>query len=46
MAAMTIVVIVSGASIVGFIGGYAAVYVVGAALYVIYVVQRIFVRVR
>jgi O-antigen/teichoic acid export membrane protein len=46
MAAMTIVVIVSGAGIVGFIGGYAAVYVVGAALYVIYTVQRIFVRVR
>jgi O-antigen/teichoic acid export membrane protein len=46
MAAMTIVVIVSGASIVGFIGGYAAVYVVGAALYVIYTVHRIFVRVR
>lgn len=42
MTAMTIIVIVSGVDIVGFIGGYAAVYVVGAALYVRDVVRRIF----
>jgi O-antigen/teichoic acid export membrane protein len=35
MAAMTLVAIAAGAGIVGFIGGYAAVYVAGAALYVI-----------
>jgi O-antigen/teichoic acid export membrane protein len=34
MAAMTLAAIALGAGIVGFIGGYAAVYVAGAALYV------------
>jgi O-antigen/teichoic acid export membrane protein len=43
MAAMTVLVIVSGAGIVGFIGGYAGVYVIGAVLYVSYVMRRIFV---
>lgn len=37
MAVMTLVVIAAGAGIVGFIGGYAAVYVAGAALYIAYV---------
>ena len=36
MAAMTAVVLAAGADIVGFIGGYAAVYVAGAALYIRY----------
>ena len=35
MAAMTLVAIGAGAGIAGFIGGYAAVYVAGAALYVV-----------
>jgi len=35
MAAMTIAAIVAGAGIVGFIGGYTAVYVGGAALYIV-----------
>ncbi|HEY6022732.1 MAG TPA: hypothetical protein VIV34_00980 [Pseudolabrys sp.] len=39
MAAMTALVLLGGLDIVGFIGGYAAVYVVGAALYVAYVVH-------
>ena len=42
MAVTTLVVIVSGAGIVGFIGGYAAAYVIGAALYIAYVKQKIF----
>lgn len=37
MAAMTLVAIAVGTDIVGFIGGYAAVYVAGAALYIAYV---------
>jgi len=39
MAAMTALVLLSGFDIVGFMGGYAAVYVMGAALYVVYVVR-------
>jgi O-antigen/teichoic acid export membrane protein len=39
MAAMTALVLLGGFDIVGFMGGYAAVYVMGAALYVIYVVR-------
>ena len=35
MAAMTVVAILVGAGIVGFIGGYTAVYIGGAALYVV-----------
>ncbi|MGN6570842.1 MAG: hypothetical protein ACTHLO_05455, partial [Pseudolabrys sp.] len=35
MAAMTVATIVAGAGIVGFIGGYTAVYVGGAALYLV-----------
>jgi O-antigen/teichoic acid export membrane protein len=42
MAIMTAIVITSGAGIVGFISGYAAAYVVGAALYIAYVRQKIF----
>jgi O-antigen/teichoic acid export membrane protein len=42
MAIMTVIVIASGTGIVGFIGGYAAAYVVGAALYIAYVRQKIF----
>lgn len=37
MAAMTLIAITAGVDIVGFIGGYAAVYVAGAALYIAYV---------
>jgi O-antigen/teichoic acid export membrane protein len=39
MAAMTALVLVSGLDIVGFLSGYAAVYVMGAALYVTYVAR-------
>jgi O-antigen/teichoic acid export membrane protein len=39
MAAMTAIVFLAGLDIVGFIGGYAAVYVAGAALYVADVVR-------
>ncbi len=39
MAAMTGVVLAAGADIVGFIGGYAAVYVAGGALYIGYVLR-------
>lgn len=39
MAAMTAIVIASGLDIVGFIGGYAAVYVAGAVLYIAYVIR-------
>ncbi len=39
MAGMTALVLLSGLDIVGFIGGYAAVYVMGAVLYVIYVLR-------
>lgn len=39
MAAMTAVVLLSGLDIVAFIGGYAFIYVIGAALYVAYVVR-------
>jgi O-antigen/teichoic acid export membrane protein len=42
MAIITLIVIAAGAGIVGFIGGYAAAYVLGAALYVAYVMQKIF----
>jgi O-antigen/teichoic acid export membrane protein len=37
MAAMTLIAVAAGVDIVGFIGGYAAVYVAGAALYIAYV---------
>jgi len=37
MAAMTLVAVITGVGIVGFIGGYAGVYVAGAALYIAYV---------
>jgi len=39
MAGMTALAIVSGLDIVGFIGGYSAVYVMGAVLYVVYVLR-------
>lgn len=39
MAAMTVIVLLSGLDTVGFLGGYATVYVAGAALYVVYVVR-------
>jgi O-antigen/teichoic acid export membrane protein len=39
MAGMTALVLLSGLDIVGFIGGYAAVYVMGALLYVVYVLR-------
>ena len=39
MAGMTALVLVGGLDIVGFIGGYAAVYVMGAVLYVVYVLR-------
>ena len=39
MAAMTALTLLSGLDIVGFIGGYAAVYVMGAMLYVVYVLR-------
>ncbi|MGH9805861.1 MAG: hypothetical protein ACRD9W_01140 [Terriglobia bacterium] len=42
MAVMTMVVIFAGADIIGFIGGYAVVYVTGAALYVFYMVRKPF----
>ncbi len=42
MLAMTAIVLLSGLDIVGFIGGYAAVYVAGAALYVYYMVRMPF----
>jgi O-antigen/teichoic acid export membrane protein len=42
MAAMTAVVIAGGFGILSFIGGYAGVYVLGAALYIGYVVGKIF----
>lgn len=44
MAIMTAIAIASGAGIVGFIGGYAAAYVLGAALYIAYLMQKIFRR--
>ena len=37
MAAMTLIAVAARVDIVGFIGGYAAVYVAGAALYIAYV---------
>jgi O-antigen/teichoic acid export membrane protein len=42
MAAMTGIVVACGVGIIGFIGWYAVVYVVGAALYVAYVMRKIF----
>lgn len=39
MAAMTAIVLAAGTDIVGFIGGYAVVYVAGAALYIGYAVR-------
>jgi len=39
MAGMTALAILSGLDIVGFIGGYSAVYVMGAVLYVVYVLR-------
>jgi O-antigen/teichoic acid export membrane protein len=42
MAVMTAVAIACGADIVSFIGGYAAVYVMGAGLYIAYVMRKIF----
>ncbi len=42
MAAMTAIVLTAHLDITGFIGGYAAVYVAGAALYIAYVVRRPF----
>jgi O-antigen/teichoic acid export membrane protein len=39
MAGMTAAVLLTGLDIVGFIGGYAAVYVMGAVLYVVYVLR-------
>jgi hypothetical protein len=42
MAVMTAIVIACGADVVGFIGGYAAVYVVGAALYIVHMKLKVF----
>ncbi|MDO9411447.1 MAG: hypothetical protein Q7T81_02580 [Pseudolabrys sp.] len=42
MGAMTAVVYFAGADIVGFIGAYGVVYVLGAVLYVVYVVRKPF----
>jgi O-antigen/teichoic acid export membrane protein len=42
MAIMTAILVVSGAGIIGFIGGYAAAYVVGSAIYVTCMKQKIF----
>jgi hypothetical protein len=42
MAAMTVLAVLARLDIVGFIGGYAAVYVAGAVLYLVYVVRRPF----
>jgi O-antigen/teichoic acid export membrane protein len=42
MAVMTAVVLLAGAGVVGFIGGYALVYLAGAVLYVGYVVRKPF----
>ncbi len=42
MAAMTAVVVGSGAGIVEFIGGYAVVFAAGGALYIAFVVRKIF----
>ncbi len=39
MAIMTIIMFLAGTDIVGFIGGYAAVYVAGAALYIRYALR-------
>jgi len=39
MAAMTGIALAAGTDIVGFIGGYAMVYMAGSALYVVYVVR-------
>jgi len=39
MAGMTALVLLKGLDIVGFIGGYATVYVMGAVLYVVYVLR-------
>ena len=44
MAVMTAIVIAAGCTIVGFIGGYAAVYVVGAALYIASIRKKVFLR--
>jgi hypothetical protein len=42
MAAMTAIVIACGGGIVSFIAGYAAVYVVGAALYIFHIARKVF----
>jgi hypothetical protein len=42
MTVMTAVVLLAGAGIVGFIGGYALVYLAGAALYVAYALCKPF----
>ena len=42
MATMTALVYVAGSDIVSFIGAYTAVYVIGAGLYVAYVVRKPF----
>ena len=42
MAAATAIVLAAGLDITGFLGGYAAVYVAGAVLYLYYVVRRPF----
>jgi O-antigen/teichoic acid export membrane protein len=42
MAAMTVIVLAAGLDFTGFLGGYALVYVAGAALYVAYVVRKPF----
>ncbi len=44
MAVMTVIVIAGGAGIVGFLGGYTAVYVFGGVLYVAYTVRKVFAR--
>lgn len=42
MGAMTAIVLAAGLDITGFLGAYALVYVAGAALYIVYVVNRPF----
>jgi O-antigen/teichoic acid export membrane protein len=46
MALMTAIVIAARVGIVGFLAGYAAIYLVGATLYMSYVIKRIFAEQR
>ncbi len=44
MALMSAIVIACGADVLGFLAGYAVVYVVGATLYISYVIKRVLVE--